>query len=189
MTCGAEHPGRQFLKISIANLNSLTPMTRGRTIGVVVDEIIDRVEPERAKKLKYGVPDIQEYEFADRLTYNELALVAGQDPHKIKLDLLSAKEKARCGNFVETWYKKLDLEGPARGPCFGGGDSNSDVRGSTHRGTFISQEKIIGCMQTVERGTNKLRSGVTLAATQAATPAAKQAETAATLPATMLDVT
>ena len=76
-----------------------------------------------------AVPQGQVYEFVDRLTYNELALVAGQDPHKIKLDLLSAKERARCGNFVETWYKKLDLERPRHQPRFGEGDRDSDGEG------------------------------------------------------------
>ena len=86
------------------DLSSLAPRELDRAVGVVVEEVSDGVDIDSAnvKRLKYPVPDMQQYAIADHLNYEELALIAG-NPEDVDYDGLSEAEKERYDDFVEAW--------------------------------------------------------------------------------------
>ena len=55
------------------------------------------------KKLKYPCPDMQQYNIAEYLNYDELALIAG-DPDEVDYENLSESQKKRYSEFVGAWW-------------------------------------------------------------------------------------
>ena len=86
------------------DLSSLAPRELEKAVGVVVEEVSDGVDIDstNVKKLKYPVPDMQQYAIADLLNYEELALIAG-NPEDVDYGELSEAEKERYDDFVEAW--------------------------------------------------------------------------------------
>ena len=86
------------------DLSLLAPRELEKAVGVVVEEVSDGVDIEstNVKKLKYPVPDMQQYAIADHLNCEELALIAG-NPGDVDYGELSEAEKERYDDFVEAW--------------------------------------------------------------------------------------
>ena len=86
------------------DLSLLAPRELEKAVGVVVEEVSDGVDIDstNVKKLKYPVPDMQQYAIADLLNYEELALIAG-NPEDVDYGELSEAEKERYDDFVEAW--------------------------------------------------------------------------------------
>ena len=93
------------------DLSSLAPRQLADAKGVVVEEIFDGVDIDSAavKKLKYDLPDMQQHNISEYLSYNELDLIAG-DPEAVDYDNMTEEEKNRYNKFVEAWYAKCDKE-------------------------------------------------------------------------------
>jgi hypothetical protein len=98
---------------NLLDLNSLAPRQLVNAQGVVVEEIVDGIDIDSAdvKKLKYNLPDMQQYDIGDYLSYNELDLIAG-DPEAVDYENMTDDDKARYDKFVKAWYEKCD-EGSA----------------------------------------------------------------------------
>ena len=93
------------------DLSSLAPRQLADAKGVVVEEIFDGVDIDNAavKKLTYDLPDMQQYNISEYLSYNELDLIAG-DPEAVDYDNMTEEEKNRYDKFVEVWYAKCNKE-------------------------------------------------------------------------------
>ena len=89
----------------VMDLSKLTPRELQRASGVVVEEVHDGVDIDSrgVKKLKYPCPDMQQYNIAEYLNYDELALIAG-NPDEVDYDNLSESQKDRYSKFVEAWW-------------------------------------------------------------------------------------
>ena len=57
-----------------------------------------------------NLPDMQQYNISEYLSYNELDLIAG-DPEAVDYDNMTEEEKDRYDKFVEAWYAKCNKEG------------------------------------------------------------------------------
>jgi xanthine dehydrogenase iron-sulfur cluster and FAD-binding subunit A len=75
--------------------------------GVFVKEIRDPVNLDNNKTLKYKVPNMEEYDIADYLTFDELALIA-EDIDDVDYGNMSPETKLRYDKYVEALYKKMD---------------------------------------------------------------------------------
>ena len=95
----------------LLDLSSLTPRQLKDAKGVVVEEIFDRVDIDSAavKKLKYNLPDTQQHNISEYLSYNKLDLIA-EDPEDVDYDDMIEEEKNRYDKFVEMWYAKCKEE-------------------------------------------------------------------------------
>ena len=89
------------------DLTSLTPRQLSTARGVVVEEVIEGVDVDAARKLKYDVSDMRQYDIGEWLTSNELDLIAG-NPDEADYDVLSDDEKARYNEFHEAWHDSFD---------------------------------------------------------------------------------
>ena len=94
------------------DLTSLAPRQLSSAQGVIVEEVIEGVDVEAAKKLKYDTPDMQDHDIGKYLSYNELDLIAGSF-EDVDYDNLTTQEKERYDKFGEAWQAKLESEGPA----------------------------------------------------------------------------
>ena len=101
------------------DLTSLTPRDPNRKAqGVIVheefegvvdlenDDVVD-LENDAGKRLKYPVPDMAEYAIGDYLSYEELALIAG-DVEDVDYENLPVEKQERWGQFYEAWCEKQD---------------------------------------------------------------------------------
>ena len=73
----------------------------------MVEEVIEGVDVDAARKLKYDVPDMRQYNIGEWLTSNELDLIAG-NPDEADYNVLSDNEKARYDEFHEAWHDSFD---------------------------------------------------------------------------------
>ena len=109
--CSLLYPGDDEREAEAAlDLTSMRSRDENRRPqGVVVNEVYDGVDLEagRDKKLKYPLPDMSEHAIGDYLSYDELALIAG-DINDVPYNGLHAVEKDRYDKFVEAWYEKCD---------------------------------------------------------------------------------
>ena len=64
--------------------------------GVVVEELIDGVNEEAAKKLRYPVPDVSEHDIVSHLSLDALEMVAQNLNWSADYGGLSEGEQARC---------------------------------------------------------------------------------------------
>lgn len=90
------------------DLTSIEPRERVAK-GVIVEEMQDGLdlEGQADKKLKYAVPNMEQHDISEYLTYDELAFIAG-DVTDADYDNFDDTTKARYDKFVEAWYKKQD---------------------------------------------------------------------------------
>lgn len=91
-------------------MTSIAPRDKSRVPqGVIVDELTDGIDLDggATKKLKYPVPNMDEHDIEEYLSFEELELIAG-DIDDVEYDNLSDENKQRYDKFVEAWYKKLD---------------------------------------------------------------------------------
>jgi hypothetical protein len=58
------------------NLATMEAPTR-KVVGVKVCEVIEGVDVDKMKKLKYGLPNVNEYDIGDYLDFDELQIIAG----------------------------------------------------------------------------------------------------------------
>ena len=77
-------------------LSSLAPRNLMDAQGVVVEELIDGVDEEAAKKLRYPVPDVSKYDVAPHLSLDVLEMVAQNLNWSADYGGLSEGEQARC---------------------------------------------------------------------------------------------
>ena len=91
-----------------SDLTSIEPRERVAR-GVIVEEVQDGLdlEGEADNKLKYAVPNMEQHDISEYLTYDELAFIAG-DVTDADYDNFDDTTKARYDKFVEAWYKKQD---------------------------------------------------------------------------------
>ena len=75
-------------------LMSLAPRTNVReALGVVVDEVNSGIDinNDNIKCLRYPLPDMDQFDIAEYLLYNELQLIAG-DPGDVNFDSITDNE-------------------------------------------------------------------------------------------------
>ena len=90
------------------DLTSIEPRERVAR-GVIVEEMQEGLdlEGQADKKLKYALPNMEQHDISEYLTYDELAFIAG-DVDDADYDNFDDETKARYDKFVEAWYKKQD---------------------------------------------------------------------------------
>lgn len=90
------------------DLTSIEPRERVAR-GVIVEEMQEGLdlEGQADKKLKYALPNMEQHDISEYLTYDELAFIAG-DVDDADYDNFDDETKARYDKFVQAWYKKQD---------------------------------------------------------------------------------
>ena len=90
------------------DLTSIEPRERVAR-GVIVEEMQEGLdlEGQADKKLKYALPNMEQHDISEYLTYDELAFIAGV-VDDADYDNFDDETKARYDKFVQAWYKKQD---------------------------------------------------------------------------------
>ena len=86
------------------DLLSLDPHLLAKAEGVVVEEIQIKanIDEGNVRRLKYGVPDMKEFDIGEYLVYNELQLIA-EELGSVDYESMLDAEKDRYGAFVGAW--------------------------------------------------------------------------------------
>lgn len=88
------------------NLTSLAPRELVAARGVMVEEFDDGVDFDgEGRKLKYAVPDMQEHDIGQHMTFDSLHLICG-DPGEVDYFDLPAAERERYNQFMEACCAK-----------------------------------------------------------------------------------
>eukprot|EP00577_Skeletonema_sp_RCC1716_P021519 CAMPEP_0113376742 /NCGR_PEP_ID=MMETSP0013_2-20120614/2789_1 /TAXON_ID=2843 ORGANISM="Skeletonema costatum, Strain 1716" /NCGR_SAMPLE_ID=MMETSP0013_2 /ASSEMBLY_ACC=CAM_ASM_000158 /LENGTH=359 /DNA_ID=CAMNT_0000258839 /DNA_START=177 /DNA_END=1253 /DNA_ORIENTATION=+ /assembly_acc=CAM_ASM_000158 len=99
-------PYKYFKKLQRKNNPGVTILDK----DLIVEEVQDGLDLEGGadNKLKYAVPNMEQHDISEHLTYDELAFIAG-DVADADYDNFDDATKARYDKFVEAWYKKQDV--------------------------------------------------------------------------------
>ena len=92
------------------NLATLEAPTR-KVVGVKVVEVIDGVNVDEVKQLKYPLPDVTEYNIGQYLDFDELQIIAG-DVGDTDYDNFTEEQKERYNKFGEAFEVLSAIEYP-----------------------------------------------------------------------------
>ena len=92
------------------NLATMEAPTR-KVVGVKVCEVFEGVDVDKMKKLKYAVPNIDEYDIGKYLDFDELQIIAG-DVGDTNYDNFTDEQKGRYNKFGKAFEDKCALEYP-----------------------------------------------------------------------------
>lgn len=92
------------------NLATMEAPTR-KVVGVKVCEVIEGVDVDKMKKLKYDLPNVSEYDIGEYLDFDELQIIAG-DVGDTDYDNFSDEQKERYNKFGKAFEDKCALEYP-----------------------------------------------------------------------------
>ena len=92
------------------NLATLEAPTR-KVVGVKVVEVIDGVNVDEVKQLKYPLPDVTEYNIDEYLAFDELQIIAG-DFGDTDYDNFTEEQKERYNKFGEAFEALSAIEYP-----------------------------------------------------------------------------
>ena len=92
------------------NLATLEAPTR-KVVGVKVVEVIDGVNVDEVKQLKYPLPDVTEYNIDEYLAFDELQIIAG-DFGDTDYDNFTEEQKERYNKFGEAFEVLSAIEYP-----------------------------------------------------------------------------
>ena len=98
----------------MVDLTLLAPRTNvHKALGVVADKVNNNVaiDINTTKCLQYPLPNMDQSDIAQYLSYNELHFIAG-DPGNVEYESMLEDEKARYDNVGQSWEDELDAEGP-----------------------------------------------------------------------------
>ena len=101
-------------KESGLDLSSLAPRELMDAQGVVVEELVEGVDEEAAKKLKYPAPDVREHDVETYLSFDALEMVARNLDWSADNGGLSEEEQARCDAFAAAYLSKCQKSGYLR---------------------------------------------------------------------------
>ena len=97
------------------NLSFLAPRNLLDAQGVVVEELIDGVNKEATKRLRYPVPDVSDNDVASHLSLDALDMLAQNLNWSADYDDLSEEEQTRCDVLVAAYLTKCEASGHLRG--------------------------------------------------------------------------
>ena len=92
-------------------LSSLTPRELMDAQGVVVEELVEGVNKEAAKRLKYPVPDVRENDVEAYLSFDALEIVSRNLDWSSDYSDLSEEEQARCNALAEAYLSECEKSG------------------------------------------------------------------------------
>ena len=88
------------------DLSSLAPRELMDAQGVVVEELVEGVDEEAAKSLKYCLPDMREHDIGTYLSFDALEMVAQNLDWSADYGGLTEEEQARCDVFAAAYLSK-----------------------------------------------------------------------------------
>ena len=98
-------------EVSALDFYSLAPRELMDAQGVVVEELVEGVDEEAAKKLKYPAPDVREHDVETYLAFDNLEMVERNLDWSADNGGLSEEEQARCDAFAEAHLSKCEKSG------------------------------------------------------------------------------
>lgn len=102
------------------NLATMEAQTR-KVVGVKVCEVIEGVDVDKMKKLKYGLPNVNEYDIGDYLDFDELQIIAG-DFGDTDYDNFTDEQKERYNKFGKAFEDKIAADYPDVIPPYPGNE-------------------------------------------------------------------
>jgi hypothetical protein len=102
------------------NLATMEAQTR-KVVGVKVCEVIEGVDVDKMKKLKYGLPNVNEYDIGDYLDFDELQIIAG-DFGDTDYDNFTDEQKERYNKFGKAFEDKIAEDYPDVIPPYPGNE-------------------------------------------------------------------